>query len=452
MRTILTALLVAIVPTVSAEPVKTNELRRLAKLPTNTVQAFIGISSLESYLDQMPAAEAAKPSRNETQLRAVLQTNPRDATAWCELGNSLLHRAMSNHLHLAEINLADIAKVVRDVQEGRLTENDIRAAEQLTDESLDCFGKAIAAAPDEVRGYLYRALFRMLLRTYFHAARNALTGQQQPGMMLMFGDDIIADLREAARLRPDDSKAQEIVVVWQIMSVMFANPRAFSMEKGIGAQVTGPVRQSIRENVVRLETLASSTNRATVAGANNALGCIAFLLTGPSEEAVKRLHAAVAADPTLERAWELLSGALVSKEQFDQLALVSAERLRAADTPRNRFIFAKALERLNQFDKAEEQLDLILKRHPNDFAAIVGKAALALRDGRDKVAVQFLSRADALSNDATDRTQRADFHTLQAILAALRGQRNEAERYLGFAFRLDENNKNARAVLRSIGF
>jgi tetratricopeptide (TPR) repeat protein len=185
---------------------------------------------------------------------------------------------------------------------------------------------------------------------------------------------------------------------------------------------------------------------------------INFMLNGTGGDATKHFRRAVTLDSNREHAWEMLVAISLAAERFDELLAVCVERVKVADTIRNRYILAKAHERLKQLDKVAEQLDIILKREPDNFAATAGMATVSLRRGDDAKADDWLARADKLATDlSADRQdsvpaeQRADLRALHAIRALLAGDRDAAELHLGHAFKLDSDNKNARAVMRTMG-
>jgi tetratricopeptide (TPR) repeat protein len=422
------------------------QLRPLAKLPTISLNFNFGFQSSDFGI----AKNTNTTRRAEAELRAILKENPADSVAWSELGGRLMGRALNNHLHVESIKIEDINGIVRDLREGRLSTNDVHQATRLLDESLDCYDKAIQTSPQRIDGYVQRALYRMAIMPCAQGLRNALEDKETDFFALIFSPQVLADFQQVARLCPDNAEAQTTSASYTLM--WEAKTKRLDMDPGTGwgKFISESARALIRENCVHLERLATTNDTQRAATAHEGLGMIHLMLDGGNGGAGKHFRRAIALDPTRDRAWDILTGLQVTAQRFDLLLGLCHDRVKAADTVRNRFLLAKAHEQLNQPDKTEEQLDLILKREPDNFLAATGKAAVQLRRGDTARAAEWLARADKLAADSVAAEQRADLRSLHAIHAALRGDRDAAEFHLGHAFKLDKDNKNARAVLRAL--
>ena len=415
---------------------KTQPIRLLAKLPSISVSFKMEFQITEFGLDKTNAA----PRVSESSLRETLKTTPTNATAWCTLGAQLLGRAMRDHLHAENINGENIPKLLAALQSGRLTREDIQHARQLMDEALGCYAKAIASAPEESDGYLQRLGCRLIFRTCLQLLDATLEGKP-PSQSQPITPDTFDDFQQAARLCPDNVKLQATFLIYLAICDAAAKRDGSILDEAFATKS----RTAIAEARSRLETLTACKNPGLAAQACEGLAIPAFMF-GSAAEAQKLVQRAVTLDPARDSAWELLASVQIRAERRDDLLTVCTERVKAADTIRNRYFLAKAYEQLDQFDKTAEQLDLILKREPDNFLATTGRAAILLRCSDDAKATEFLQRAAKLANDITEPAQRADLFTLQAISETLIGDRKTAELYLGQALKLDENNKNARAV------
>jgi tetratricopeptide (TPR) repeat protein len=289
----------------------------------------------------------------------------------------------------------------------------------------------------------------MFFGTCIQVLTDALEGKA-PVLSSFVTADTFANLQQAARLCPDNVNLQAGFASILVMSDALAMSARSDPAKDLGDTLSERSRAALAEIRPRLETLAARNDPELAAHACEALAAIEFM-QGATGNAQKYGRRAVTLNPTRESAWEMLVGMQLKAEHPAELLTVCAERVKVADTIRNRYLLAKAHEQLDHYDKVAEQLDLILKREPDNFLATAGKAAMLLRRGDDAKAAECLQRAATLANNATEPAQRADLLSLQAIHAVLRGDRKTAALHLGQALKLDENNKNARAVLRALG-
>ncbi len=444
---LLAALLLGPLTALHAAEVGTNQepFRLLAKLPSININFKMGFQSAELGLGKTNDL----PGKSEADVREILQTSPTNSAAWCALAGQLLGRATRDHLHVEHLNLEDLPKLLAAVQEGRLTRDDVQHARQLMDEALDGFSKVVELAPGKPDGYVQRAFCRMFFGTSLQVLTDALEGKA-PVLSSFVTPATFTDLQQAARLCPDSVKLQAGFASILVMSDALAGSARPNPAKDPSDALSERSRAALAEIRPRLETLAARNDPELAAHACEALAVIEFMhgATGNAQTYGQR---AVTLDPTRESAWEMLVGLQVKAERPAELLTICAERIKAADTIRNRYLLAKAHEQLDHYDKVAEQLDLILKREPDNFLAMAGKAAMLLHLGDDAKVAKCLQRAATLANDSTEPAQRADLLALQAIQAVLRGDRNTAELHLGQALKLDENNKNARAVLQALG-
>ena len=435
-KSLVAALLFVAVAATHAAGTQPEQIRALAKLPTMNIDISFSINSTDFGITRTNNA----PLRSEAELRVALKSSPRDSAAWRDLATELARRALRDHLRTESITLNDIPRLIAAARSGELSRADINRARQLLDESVECCTKAIEAELGKSDGYLLRAAHRMMFQGVLQFIADTLDGKDSALISLMLTPDLFTDLREAARLRPDNAHLQSMCATYFLISEIYIR----------NSHATEKMHGTIADNLSRLETLAATNDPKIAAAACFGLGSIDFMLKGTNSIAAQRLQRAVTLDPSNERAWDLLVGAHLTAKRDDALLAVCASRVKAADTVRNRYILAKAHEQLAQLDETAAQLDIILKREPNHFAAVTGMAALALRRGDDAKADEFLSRAEKLATDSVSAEQRSDLRVLHAIRALLRNERDGAELHLGHAFKLDHENKNARAVLRAM--
>src|SRR5262249_40959970 len=160
-------------------------------------------------------------------------------------------------------------------------------------------------------------------------------------------------------------------------------------------------------------------------------------------------------DPSRDAIWDMLTGLLAITGQHAASVRVAEERLKYKDNAHSRFLLARSLEEAKQLDKAQEQVQIILKREPRDVRANLGLAVLRLKQpAADAPAlVQALAQAkkqlDVVENLLTPDSQpanRIDFLITQAAYWALIDNLGQAEKSLAEARRLSPQNDRIRAL------
>src|SRR5439155_16909989 len=118
---------------------------------------------------------------------------------------------------------------------------------------------------------------------------------------------------------------------------------------------------SIREAVARLENCGQNPDSRVAAGSLECLSVLQAFVIGDRSGAEKNARRAVALDPSRENAWDMLIGFLAKPETYEDLRTLCEQRLRQKETTRNRILLAKAYERLNQLDRAEQNVQAALR-------------------------------------------------------------------------------------------
>ena len=116
----------------------------------------------------------------------------------------------------------------------------------------------------------------------------------------------------------------------------------------------------------RLVELTASPNVAVSAAASEGAGMLAFL-RGQGDKMEAFLKRASALRPLNSRSVDLLTLAYLNNERFDSVVALYRQRIETDDSPRSRFILAKALLKLGKTDDAELQLKAALTINPSDF-------------------------------------------------------------------------------------
>ena len=211
------------------------------------------------------------------------------------------------------------------------------------------------------------------------------------------------------------------------------------------------VRASIRDALDRLEALAQSKNRETAAGASEAAGVLRLALQNDLGRAEGDLRRAVAMDPSRGGAWELLAALAFQAKGYLKVATVCQEWMKQADSVRGRLILAKAYEKLDRLDQAEEAIHAALKLQPDDFTANLGLAVLLLKRGEDPArmaeAGAQLRRTADLFQKSTPPGQLADYGVILGIYQALTGDPESGEQQLRRVLKYDPDHDGAIAAL-----
>ncbi len=440
MNALLASLLLA---AASAAGTKPEQIRALAALPTVNLE-----NRFEFHSSDFQAFTPTNTSkRTEVELRDLVKAEPTNAVAWCDLGGTLSARALRDCLHIESISLEEeLPKLLQALCEGRITADGVRKATRLINESLDCYNKSIQLNPQYSYAYIQRASHRMADQTCVQVLLNTLDKKPSNALSLVLAPENLADLQQACRLCPSNVGLQTTFAVYLMMSDARAKNANGDPTTGLGTAVSETSRAAIRESHSCLESLTKLASAKSAAAAYEGLGIIDFILDGASSDAEKHFRHAVRLDPTSDLAWDWLVGMCLDMKRNDDILAVCAERVKATDTVRNRYLLAKAHWRLDHLDKADEQLRLILKRDPKNFLASAGMAAVMLRRDDSATADEFLHRAEILATNDIPAEQRADLYSLFAIRALLAHDHDTAELYLKQAFKLDPDNKNAKAV------
>jgi tetratricopeptide (TPR) repeat protein len=212
-----------------------------------------------------------------------------------------------------------------------------------------------------------------------------------------------------------------------------------------------------------LESLGNHANAATAAGALEALGILRVTVTDDWDGAKAAFRRAVALDPSRAQAWDVLVGLVSQSNDPQELLSVCEQRVKFADTARNRVALAKACDRAGLADKAIDQARQAVRLAPKDPVAHLCAGALLLRRFPDeKTAAEMkehLSTAHLLLAEMDDNDARDALvinHGLNmAVLMALEGDAEKARESLhklaGMEGADDETKDRIKEIETAIG-
>lgn len=420
--------------------------RRLAARPDDA-DALTKLGSLLPALEQGAEGEAL--------LRRAVEAAPRAWKPLVALGERLESRAMGA-LWGAKSGRSgadgDLGNLMGALLAKRPSADEEACITKDLDDARDCFDRAVAAAPREAAAYLRRAQFHSmsgLMRAGLRIARGDLSTNP---LKAMASPECIADLKTAAELDPDDYRGLAGAACLTVLAaLMEANPAA--PPRSALDLVPEADRRFVERALPVLEKFAGGKDVVAATACSEALGQIQFFL-GDYGRASGHYRRVVTLNPAYEDGWDMYLALLVTAERNDDLLAASRERLKHKDTAANRYLLAKAHDKLGQDAKAEEQVRIALEREPENATYLLALAALLLRRADDAAALAHaraqLDRAEALLQQKDVNGDRPTCAVNRAICQALAGEVAPARQLLDLALLHDRNNDNARAALEAL--
>ncbi len=315
-------------------------------------------------------------------------------------------------------------------------------------EAANCFDRAVAAAPAQPEVYRKRAL----LRAMEGLVRSASDLPRAEGANLWVGlcnKRMIADLKQAGRLDPNDVRSIAMAAFSEVMAAVSAGALDANAQG-----LPGRLERSLREAASKLETGARSKDRHVAADSSELLGFLYGFLLQDLKRAETAYRRAIVLRPDREPAWDMLEVVLVGQGRNQELVTLLTRRLEHKDTARNRFLLAKAYERLNQAARAEEHVRAALKLKPTDRNANLALAVLLVKRAEDpaalKKAKQQLDRAGTLLKSKATSNQQSCFQLTHGIYLGLSGNARQAKECFRALLDREKNNEAAQAALDAL--
>ena len=265
----------------------------------------------------------------------------------------------------------------------------------------------------------------------------------------------LSDLREAARLAPNDLNSVGLSAMFGITAFKAQQDAAGRTDwSALPEEARRPAEEAMRP----LEALARSagTDQETAAKASEADGLL-WLFVGNQVAAEPSLRRAVSLDPRRESAWDGLTMLLVGARDYQGAASLLEARVKVLDTARGHLLLAKIYDKTGQPEKEASQVQAALAADPDDLTANIAQAALLLRHGDDAATLEQARKqivaTDVLYRKAT-RSQEAwkDQTLLASIYNALTGDAASAREKLAQILSFDKDYEPAKAALAAMGF
>jgi tetratricopeptide (TPR) repeat protein len=391
----------------------------------------------------------------EKLLRRASQLAPRDWFCKDALGQFLTSRALRSLVDYG----TDPQQLFQVIASGKVDAAVLDRAQRLFEEARQCSNQAVELAPKEARPRTNRAVSR-LMYGFVQAGRILLGGKDTNPWSVIFSDELLADLRTLAELRPDDPRASGMSAVAEIMAFLTQIKDQLDLEKArklsendtLLEVLPEKAKKCVEQRMRQLQALAEGKDRKVAACAVEILGLLYFLSQDRRAEASVRR--AVELDPQRDHAWEFLAG-LLAKDKRDKDCLKAClDRLKWKDNAHNRLLAAKAYEHLGDHEKVVEQVRLGLKKEPDDVTCTLALAAMLLRQDDPRALREAGSKLDAVQRGMTDSTPvlfRNDHDATRAIYLALNGEESKARDLLQAVLQRDKEHVTARAAAAALG-
>ena len=400
------------------------ERYRVAMAETNRhATAFV-----EGYAEVLRAS--GRTAQAEDLLRAQVENAPEDARAWAAMGD---HHALAAYLVMTGKPEYSNTRfdVLQTVMSRSYTPEQLAEMDQHFKESLACYDRAIRINGDVPELHRKRMIYRLhagMVRDV--AGKPGAQNLLQNNMRSYFANSL-PEVREIARLEPNNPEA----VAARMFTELIADSADFDLSKVLSENLKekfpAATRASLRSGISELKKLSKRGDVPSRQVALVSLGFFQFLL-GEERAGEKSIRSAIALDRSHPLAWETLGGLYVMSEpeRWNDLFLMARERTKYHDTPRNRFIAAKAAEKVAKPVEAMVDLQAALKLDPNHGNSQLATCVLLLRDGSD----ESIKRTHALVGEMIeqkhlDNDQWRELMIVGGVLFAVGGQPETAKEW-----------------------
>jgi len=241
----------------------------------------------------------------------------------------------------------------------------------------------------------------------------------------------LPDVREIARLEPNNPEAVAARMFTELVVGSSDGDFAKVMEKNLSKRIPPATRESLQSGISELKKLSKRGDARSRQVALVSLGFFQFLL-GDESTGETSIRSAIALDRAHPLAWETLGGLYIMREppRWNDLFLMARERTEHHDTPRNRFIAAKAAEKAGKPAMAMVELDAALKLDPTHGNSQLATCVLLLREGSGpSIEKAHALIAKLMEQRNLDNDQWRDLMIVGGVLFVLGGQQETAKEW-----------------------
>jgi tetratricopeptide (TPR) repeat protein len=217
-------------------------------------------------------------------------------------------------------------------------------------------------------------------------------------------------------------------------------------------------RKNVLEAISLLEKLGEHPNPKIGAGAFEMLGVLSTLVMADANAGKAAFERSVKLDPERDGSWNGLALSAANTEDFQELRRICEERLKYDDSPLNRVLFAKTLDRIDLPTKAIEQANKAVALEPNNLLARLYAGALLLKhpdsaDADSDMQKHFSKAAELLNaflQTGKDDPLLIPYFLNRAIVLALDGRTDKAREILQKLGKKDIEEEKYKDSLRAI--
>ena len=403
-----------------------------------------------------------KNAEAESVLRRAVQIGSDRSICWQTLGHFLESEAKRALIADSETTRSKLTpeKLLLEISRNKPEPEKVAQSRKFAYEASTCFDKAISVSTNSSDAYLQRALhksFDGFLQSVFAFIQGDKSDLSEV-IKGMFSLDCLPDFQKAAQLSTKEYRPVVMAAFFEAFAVNIQSSKHLETGIAFWNQLPDKSQRNIRNAMTRLENLGQEPDTRVAAGALESLAILQGFVVGDRSGAEKSARRAVALDPSREQAWDMLISFLVRPETYEELRATCEQRVQQKETARNRILLAKAYERLNKLDRAEQNVLLALKLDSNDFTANLAEAALLMKRRVDasslNSAYRFLARAEqALKKENKETEMRfVQLSLTSSIYYALRGEVDRARQLLRGVLESDKNNEEAREILNALSW
>jgi tetratricopeptide (TPR) repeat protein len=406
-----------------------------------------------SLLAQFGEALFAASSTDEAEsvLRKAVKLAPKNGACWDALGRFLETQATAK------------MKMMDKGQPAKPTVEQLATAKRMLDEAGSCFDKAVTSATNDPLPYVQRSMHKWAQHFYKEAFQKARGQDDDDASKLersLAASDALPDLNRAVELAPKDIRVIGTAAIMEVFAAnakKTANPQAQMVKF---EEMADPTQKSLRVKLALLRSIGHSAEPKIAASATEMLAFCQGPLLGDLDGCLQTLRRAVQLDPSRQGAWNMLIAGYAGQGRFQEAAPICEDNIAHKDSVLNRVMYAKILFKVNKLTQADEQVRAALKIDPNDFAANVALAAIAVKRGTNLTeliqAEQPLARAEQAVQSKLEidreaaRQAMVDFCLTKAIYCGLTDRTEMARAYAKHVLTLEVDNQDAKDVLAAL--
>ena len=421
--------------------------RRVVEQRPNDCVNLITLAEALDYLDRKEEAESL--------YRKATVIAPNDWRSWVGMGAFLDGRSSAAIFPKGAGNNSCAEAVTNPPSAEIMAE-----AQKTMTEASACFNRAELTAPTEADVFLARAIhlgYSNLLATIARAYREqgrfeSKYIQSQLGGLTWFPASAIPDLQKASELKPGAYKLLGMLALIGRVSVAKDSGKAEMLpfpDLPTGSQ------QTILDVIKRLEGLAENDDPKIAASAQRTLCMVRMFNHEGMDKLVPGLRRAVALDPACEQSWEMLLAALLESASPDELTSCCEARLKRKDSARNHLILAKALNRQDLYDRAEQQARKALAHDANYASAGMMMIVLEIKKGSDPAIIADMfdkvgRQIVGLTDEEEKQVRAREFILNLAIVSGLSNKIPEAKACLDKVLKTNPEDEDARNILNAL--